>query len=70
MRPSRCSSGDAPSAQVASRQTRPLPLFRLGRTLVADPAGRWTTRFVLAGRHSYYARADGSVSPTRTTSVQ
>ena len=61
---------DAPSAQVASRQTRPLPLFRLGRTLVADPAGRWTTRFVLAGRHSYYARADGSVSPTRTTSVQ
>ena len=58
---------DAPSAQIASRQARALPLFRLGRTLVADASGRWSTSFALAGRHSWYARADGTTSPTRTT---
>ena len=60
----------APSTQVASRQARALPLFRLGRTLVADAAGRWSTSFVLAGRHSWYARADGTASAPRSTAVR
>ena len=56
---------DAPSFGVAGRRVRALPLFRLGRTLTADAAGRWQTSFVLAGAYRVLARADGNASPVR-----
>ena len=59
---------DAPRFGVAGRQPRALPLFRVGRTVTADAAGRWRTSFVLTGRASWFARADGNASAVRTTS--
>ena len=58
---------DAPRFGVAGRTPRPLPLFRVGRTVTADAAGRWRTSFVLAGRSSWFARADGNASGVRVT---
>ncbi|MCW2614184.1 MAG: hypothetical protein JWN08_1178, partial [Frankiales bacterium] len=59
-----------PSFQPAGRRTRDLPLFRLGRTVTADAAGRYRTSFLLAGRHTFFARADGGATGARTTTVR
>ena len=58
---------DAPSFGIAARRSRPLPLFRLGRTLAADASGRWSTTFVMSGKYSWFARSDGNASPVRST---
>ena len=60
---------DAPGFGVGARRPRDLPVFRLGRTLTADAAGRWRTSFVLSGRHSWFARSDGNASAARTTAA-
>ena len=57
-----------PSFGVAGRTTS-RPTFRLGRTVVADAEGRYSTTFVAAAGQSWFARSDGNVTPTSTTVV-
>ncbi len=60
-------NGSGASVTLAGRKPRDLPLFRLGRTLTADAAGRWSTSFLLGRRYETRAVADGSAAPVRTT---
>jgi len=57
-----------PSFGIAGRTTS-RPLFRLGRTVVADAGGHYSTTFVAATGQSWFARSDGNVTPTSRTVV-
>jgi hypothetical protein len=59
---------DGPRFGVAGRTPRDLPIFRVGRTVTADAAGRWRTAVPMGGRVSWFVRADGLASPVRATS--
>jgi len=62
-------SDEGPRFGVAGRTPRQLPIFRVGRTVTADAAGRWRTAVPVTGRVSWFARADGLASPVRATAV-
>ena len=62
-------SDEGPRFGVAGRTPRELPIFRVGRTVTADAAGRWRTALPLTGRTSWFARADGLATPVRATAA-
>jgi hypothetical protein len=62
-------SDEGPRFGVAGRTPRDLPIFRVGRTVTADAAGRWRTAVPLSGRTSWFARADGLASAVRATAA-
>ena len=57
----------SPSVAGGGRKPRDLAVFRLGRTLTADAAGRVRTSFLLAGPYRWFAVSDGTASGVRTT---
>ncbi|MBC7375181.1 MAG: N-acetylmuramoyl-L-alanine amidase [Frankiales bacterium] len=58
------------SPSIGGRLPRDLPVFRLGRTLTADAAGRVRTSFLLAGPYRWFAVSDGTASGVRRTSAR